>query len=120
MARPSKLSVEQCERIKMLKNEGISAPKLAKRFHLSESSVYKILNGTYVAGETGTLPPLADPIDTGSTESLFNKNKTQEDISNRVIKAATAGRHVPVDEVTLAAAELIIAQARYEAANKHR
>lgn len=126
MARPSKLSQEQCDRIRMLKNEeGISAPKLAKRFKISESSLYKILNGSYVVGAAGTgaLPPVVEAVDQGATPSIFNKARApmvEQDVASRVIKAADAtSRQNPIDEVTLAAAELIVAQARYLQVNKH-
>lgn len=123
MARPSKLSQEQCERIRMLRDEGVTAPKLAKRFKISESSLYKILNGTYVMGAASesTLPPVVAPEEMGSTPSIFNKHRSAEqDVASRVIKAADATiRQRPIDEVTLAAAELIVAQANYLRASKH-
>lgn len=96
----------------MLKDEGASAPKLAKRFKLSESSVYKILNGSYTAAPGSELPPLIESEDKGSTPSIFAKAPQEQQLSSRVRKAAGAGGDV--DEVTLAAAELIVAQARYQ------
>jgi hypothetical protein len=120
MARPSKLSQEQCERIRMLRDEGVSPPQLAKRFKVSESSMYKILNGTYVAAPSSgaALPPAVQPENMGSTPSLFRKAEADEQVTTRVIKAAESQRQ-PVDEVTLAAAELIVAQARYAQLRKH-
>lgn len=119
MARPSKLTEGQCNRIRMLKDEGVSAPILAKRFKLSESSVYKVLNGSYAAspGSDNELPPAVEQEDHGSTPSRFNKSEDSQ-LSSRVIKAADGSRQ-PVGEVTLAAAELIVAQARYMQARKH-
>lgn len=121
MARPSKLTQEQCDRIRMLKDEGDSAPDLAKRFKISESSLYKILNGSYTAAPAGSLPPLVETEDMGSTPSLFNKprplapkgtGQMDPQVTSRVRHAAAAGG--TIDEVTLAAAELIVARARYE------
>lgn len=122
MARPSKLSQEQCERIRMLRDEGVTAPQLAKRFKLSESSVYKILNGTYVAGPptSAALPPQVEPKEKGATPSIFTKQtENQDPVNARVIKAADASREQPIDEIALAAAELIVAQARYQQLRKH-
>lgn len=128
MARPSKLSEAQCDRIRMLKAEGVSAPQLAKRFKISESSLYKILNGSYVAaadGKAGTqLEQVGDPANQGATPSLFKgarASATPElDVSRRVIAGAeSASRGLPIDEATLAAAELIVAQAKYLRASKH-
>ncbi|MEO7082188.1 MAG: helix-turn-helix domain-containing protein [Flavobacteriales bacterium] len=121
MARPSKLTQDQCERIRMLRKEGEPAPKLAKRFKISESSLYKILNGSYTAAPAGPdgLPPAVGTEDMGSTPSIFakaGKNNTSQDseLSSRVRKAAAAGG--AIDEITLAAAELIVAQAHYQRA----
>lgn len=129
MARPSKLSQEQCERIRMLRDEGVTAPKLAKRFKISESSLYKILNGSYIAAPAGegATPPLPTKEDMGSTASLFTRPRADavnvepgdRVIANRVIKAADDSRPATIDEVTLAAAELIVAQARYMQLRKH-
>ncbi|WP_199097279.1 helix-turn-helix domain-containing protein [Dyella sp. ASV21] len=127
MARPSKLTQEQCERIRMLKDEGITAQKLAKRFKISESSLYKILNGSYQAAPAGTSSslPLPTKEDMGATPSLFSKprgaepNPQDRQIASRVIRAADASTQEPIDEVTLAAAELIVAQARYMQIRKH-
>lgn len=121
MARPSKLTQEQCERIRMLKEEGESAPKLAKRFKISESSLYKILNGSYTAAPSDerTLPPVAPAEDYGATPSMFGGgNQKDSPVTSRVIKAADASQQ-PIDEVTLAAAELIVAQARYMQLRRH-
>ena len=83
--------------------------------------MYKILNGSYIAAPAGSLPPLAETEDRGSTPSLFTKSRTsavsgkgQQDphAASRVRQAAAAGG--AIDKVTLAAAELIVARARYE------
>lgn len=121
MARPSKLTQEQCTRIRMLRDEGATGPELAKRFKISESSLYKILNGSYTAArsDSGSLPPLVETENMGSTPSLFYKTPSgDQQMASRVRKAADAGGKV-VDEVTLAAAELIVAQARYARALNH-
>jgi hypothetical protein len=131
MARPSKLSPAQCERIQMLKAEGVAAPQLAKRFKISESSIYKILNGSYVAGEQteAALPPIVGSESRGATPSLFTKARESDSdemahgdqqVSSRVNRAAdAASRDATIDETTLAAAELIIAQARYLRSRSH-
>jgi hypothetical protein len=121
MARPSKLTQDQCERIRMLKNEGASAPQLAKRFRISESSLYKILNNSYTAAPAGSLPSLVEREDLGPTLSIFTKSQSSaskvtsqldQQIASRVRQAAEAGGRI--DEITLAAAELIVARARYQ------
>lgn len=103
MARPSKLSQAQCDRIRMLKTEGAAAPELAKRFKLSESSIYKILNGSYTAAPPGKerMPPTVPVEDRGSTPSLFDTSKpsgrkgansNDQQVESRVRDAAGANR----------------------------
>lgn len=127
MARPSKLTDVQCDRIRMLRSEGISPPELAKRFKISESSLYKILNGSYVMGAAKhPLPPAVGVEENqGATPSLFHRMRASgapeldREIASRVIKAVDSSRHGdPIDDVTLAAAELIVARAHYERASK--
>ena len=53
MARISKLNEAQCAKIQTLRTEQhIPVPRLARRFKVSESSLYKVLDGTYHARPT--------------------------------------------------------------------
>ena len=135
MARPSKLTVTQCDRIRALKTDPenpVPAPTLAKRFKVSESSIYKVLDGSYVARaddgnrkqptQVATRVPPCRP--TGATPSIFRPqlnhsmrrhtdiapvdHHTLAELLENVAKADTG----PVDELTLAAAELVIARAK--------
>lgn len=121
MARPSKLTETQCETIRYFYKSDIKAPELAKLFEISESSVYKILNGSYVAAPTQertVLPPGKGQETGGFSKTNGGSQVTPEDClaAVRVLRAAEANVGEPVDEITLAAAELILAQARYERA----
>jgi hypothetical protein len=144
MARPSKLSATQCARIRALKTDPtnpVSAPALAKRFKVSESSIYKVLDGTYVArGDEAVLPKVAIPSSIancgtelqvptvpaakpeGAMPSIFHNGDKETprrrlsdltpNLAEMLERAAKASFQEPVDEVTLAAAELVIARAK--------
>lgn len=50
MARTAKLNATQCARIQELRSEQhVPVPRLARRYKVSESSLYKVLDGTYQA-----------------------------------------------------------------------
>jgi hypothetical protein len=107
MARPSKLTTLQCEKARtMRKNypKRWSVPKLAKHFGVSESSMYKVFDGTYVARQVPATIPSVQPLRPhGSTPSIFHRRPSNDDIAN-------LGE---IDELTLAAAQLIVARSKF-------
>lgn len=132
MARPSKLTTSQCDRIRALKTDPINpvpAPQLAKKFHVSESSIYKVLDGSYVARADGNkkaaTPPTVEPLrPMGAMPSIFrapaahpmrrasdHEHADHQTLASLLESAAKADAG-PVDELTLAAAELVIARAK--------
>ena len=151
MARPSKLTTVQCARIRALKNDPINpvpASQLAKRFKVSESSIYKVLDGSYVAREvaadkikaptvhqascgTATSIPEVTPVrPAGAMPSIFQGSSTprrrstdrvpgdqgRRSLAEILENAAKADVTAEVDELTLAAAELIVARAKFNQA----
>lgn len=125
MPRPSKLTDAQCAQIRALKNHEdspIRVPVLAKQFGVSESSIYKVLDGTYVARkyfqktrnivhtDAHTIPsvPYKD-IPQGPMPSIF---RDKHGVGDMVNQAAKQDFDVPLDEATIAAAELVLARAR--------
>lgn len=133
MARPSKLTAAQCEKARTLRAEGVTIPKLAKKFKVSESSMYKVMDGTYTARKEAAAPVAevfvpktpCTPV-TGVTPSVFNGPRIRRITSNLhptmaklMRRQAEASIDEEIDEVTLAAAELIIAKAYYARALSH-
>ncbi len=150
MARPSKLTTVQCARIRALKNDPINpvpASQLAKRFKVSESSIYKVLDGSYVArpvnekakaptvhqpncGTAATIPEVAPVRPIGAMPSIFQGSSTprrratdrvpgdqgRRSLAEILENAAKADVTAEVDELTLAAAELIVARAKFNQA----
>lgn len=121
MARPSKLTVAQCGRICALKNNPehpVSVPKLAKRFKVSESSVYKVLDGTYIARPDVPVPQVPRKVPSTPTPSIFtnasaSRRKEDNDLAQILEQAAKCGFDEPIDDLTLAAAELVMARSRF-------
>lgn len=117
MARPSKLTINQCEQARQLRPRTTVA-KLAKRFRVSESSMYKVLDGTYAARKNvpATIPNLvAKPVH-GSTPSVFKGAST---VRADLVRTAQQNMGEEIDDITLAAAELIVAKAHYARAIAH-
>ena len=133
MARPSKLTAAQCEKARTLRAEGIPVPKLAKRFKVSESSMYKVMDGSYVArtdksanpaDDTTPAPALSlvrEPVP-GATPSIFKhpmRRRSDHPAPKHLhptmaqLKRAAELDGGEIDELTLAAAELIVAKANY-------
>lgn len=136
MPRPSKLTTAQCERIRLMKTDRehpVPAPQLAKQFKVSESSIYKVLDGSYIPRQEpaaakrktaiavcGTTPLVPPKKPVGAMPSIFQKefmamqtqkeppaaDSTLAEILERAAKADLA----PVDELTVAAAELVLAR----------
>lgn len=143
MARPSKLTEAQCARIRELKTREvnpISAVNLAKMFKVSESSIYKVLDNTYVARSTDSAPAVATtsvaPIKPlGAMPSIFDSGDRSQPrrrasdhealqprsgaIAELLDRAAKADFDQPVDELTLAAARLVVAKAQFNKALAH-
>jgi Helix-turn-helix domain of resolvase. len=49
MARPSKLTDAKCALVHTKYDAGVPVPKIAKLMRVSESSIYKVLDGSYKA-----------------------------------------------------------------------
>ena len=87
-----------------------SVPKLAKHFGVSESSMYKVFDGTYVARQDAPKIPVVSPLRPhGTTPSLFKRRPANDDIANLG----------DIDELTLAAAQLIVARSRFASMVPH-
>ena len=113
MARPSKLTHSQCEKARELRQnypKRWTVAKLAKRFNVSESSMYKVFDGSYIARADAPQIPEVKPLrPRGITPSIFRRqavNDTDIDLGD-------------VDELTLAAAQLIVARSRFARALHH-
>lgn len=94
MSRPSKLSANQC--VAAIKLRGSNpkrwtVSKVAKKYDVSEASMYKVLNGTYTPRQTTSKNTQV------GTPSLFNKD---------------IGMNAP-DDVLLAAAQVIISRSKF-------
>lgn len=140
MARPSKLTVSQCELIRRLRADGLSALDLSRRFKVSESSLYKVLDGSYTA-RADDAPQIrapkasslfqpeqtapAQPVpDAAPLQSLFSGDQgaprlRPTQLNRLLVEAAQTDLSGPVDEVTLAAAELVVARAKLNQALAH-
>lgn len=122
MARKAILSETQCKRVRTLYENGSRAIELAKRFGVSESSLYKVLDGSYHARPNGQpvqepLPVVAPDKPDGITPSLFDSttravNQETQAIVKRMLEKARQIDDVELDDLTVAAAELIVAKAR--------
>ncbi|MGV8863251.1 MAG: hypothetical protein ACOH2T_19055 [Pseudomonas sp.] len=113
MSRPAKLNVIQASQLQDLHLiQEIPVAKLAKRFKVSESTAYKVVNGTYQAlqARKQKQKPELSLVPFRPTPSLFHEDK------NQVLQAATLETHQEVDALTLAAAELIVARANFNKA----
>lgn len=127
MARPSKLTDAQCAQARVLREQGISVPTLAKKFKVSESSMYKVMDGTYVARLTKKAAPelslQREPAPAGATPSMFKGGHPMRRATDKPhvnlhptmaqLLRKAARDEVEVDETILAAAELVIAKANY-------
>ena len=107
MARPSKLTTSQCEKARELRQnypKRWTVAKLAKRFNVSESSMYKVFDGSYIAREDTPKIQEVKPLRPhGVTPSIFKRHAANDrDIAME-----------DVDELTLRAAQLIVARSRF-------
>lgn len=144
MSRPALLSETDCQRVVTLRtrrHRPLSVPTLSKRFKVSESSIYKVLDGTYKARpkekvyskKCGTRAPVIQEefprvpaeVPNTPTPSIFTNPRPEQplpspqsagELSAWLAQAAKADLHLPVDDVTLAAAELVVAKARFSRA----
>lgn len=113
MARPSKLTTTQCETARSLHaadTKRWNATRLAKRFKVSESSMYNVLNGSYTARavQSNNLPVVRPLRPNQPQPSIFQAGNPMPDID-----LSNLGE---VDELTLAAAHLIVSRSRFAAA----
>lgn len=132
MARQSLLTISQCEKIRAERKAGVPAVKLAKRYKVSESSLYKVLDGSYVARPDATKPAVvaAAPVvaavpEQRRTQSIFESGQPRAQHTNlhpvlaQLMDKAQEIDDVEIDDVTLAAAELVVAKARLDRALAH-
>lgn len=127
MARTAILTQSQCRKIVKLKESGARAVNLAKAYNVSESSLYKVLDGSYKARmdkqPAKQLPVVPVDKPEGITPSLFEREAPRapslSTAVNRVLEKACQIDDVTLDDVTVAAAELIVAKARLERALAH-
>lgn len=118
MARPAKLTDAQCDQARMLRSaQDIPVPRLARKFKVSESSMYKVLDGSYHARKgvhrrTAGSSPRVQPKDTNQllprTPNLF------PDIDGNKAFGTTPG-----DDLVLEAARLIVARSRFAEMLRH-
>jgi hypothetical protein len=113
MSRPSKLTVTDCSKVRTLRDRDVPVTDLAKKFHVSTSSIYKVLDGSYVARPTDK--PAAAP------KKLTSSMRMDRPITPNVFDGSSEIVEVAMpDEVTLRAAELIVARSRFaEALRSH-
>lgn len=123
MARTALLTAAQCTQVRTLYEGGARAVDLAKDFGVSESSLYKVLDGTYKArveeptAKQATLPTVAVRKPEGITPSLFASTaqalgQDPHPIVRELIEKAQHIDTIELDELTIAAAQLIMAKAR--------
>lgn len=143
MARPSKLTPAQCEKARKLRADGVSVPILAKKFKVSESSMYKVMDGSYAAvpktqaiNEAPAAVAVEIPLAVGrvpvpgSTPSIFRDQNLRRRSTDhpsaqlhptmaQLLRTAEQAIGTEIDDLTLAAAELIVAKAHYTRALAH-
>lgn len=104
MSRPAKLSPTQC--VAAIKLRGSNpkrwtVTKVAKKYKVSEASMYKVLNGSYVARKPGDID-VTKNINLG-TPSIFGENAQIN----------------PPDDVLLAAAQVIVSRSKFANMLRH-
>lgn len=125
MARKALLTHSQCARVRALYDAGSRAVELAKKFGVSESSLYKVLDGSYRSrpdeprrmAAAQSLPVIAPDKPMGITPSLFGDtarslNQDLHPTMAQMIEKARQIDDVELDDLTIAAAELVVAKAR--------
>lgn len=122
MARTAILTASQCREAQALKAQGARAIDLAKQFGVSESSIYKVLDGSYRARrderrKAAPLPVVQPTRPMGITPSLFAStahalNQELHPLARQMLEKAQHIEDAELDDVTVAAAELVVAKAR--------
>lgn len=118
MARPSKLSISQCEQFRTLRNSNRAKwtmERLTKKFGISESSGYKVMDGTYTARPddvkvTAKAPPRFGDRPLGATPSLFHPERRHNGVA---LPQLSQLRGEEIDNLTLMAAQLIVARSNF-------
>lgn len=126
MARKSLLTNSQCEQIRALRKQGVPVSKLYRAYGVSESSMYKVLDGSYVAradDNRQAIPTVVVAKPVGATPSLFESGaahmRTTHPLLQAMLDKAQHIDEVEIDEVTLAAAKLVCAKAELTKALAH-
>lgn len=114
MGRPSKLSENQCNTARALRIEQhVPVSKLARKFKVSESSMYKVMDGSYQARKEVRRPQAGSP-----TKHVSN---TMPPITKNLFPDL-APSNAPTmldDDVVLQAACLIVSRSRFARMLKH-
>lgn len=114
MARPSKLTVAQCTKARELHTTAhIPVPRLAKRFKVSESSMYKVLDGSYHARE-GVSQRSA-----GSSQSKRHRSNQMPAMTPNLFPDVPALGTQAGDDILVEAARLIVARSRFASMLRH-
>ena len=113
MGRPSKLSVSQCEAARSLHiKQAMPVTKLARKFKVSESSMYKVMDGSYHAHK--------EPRRLAAGNSAKHTSNTMPPITKNLFPdLAPTGTVQMDDDVVLEAARLIVARSRFARMLKH-
>lgn len=112
MPRPAKLTVSQCNSARALRNERhVPVPRLAKKFKVSESSMYKVLDGSYMARkEVGRRHAGTSTRRKAPDTNIIKTPNIFPDIPANQALGTMAG-----DDAVLQAAMLIVSRSRFAA-----
>lgn len=114
MGRPSKLSENQCNTARALHTkQHVPVSKLARKFKVSESSMYKVMDGSYQARKEMRRPPAGS-----STKHVSN---IMPPITKNLFPdlAPSSAPMMLDDDVVLQAACLIVSRSRFARMLKH-
>lgn len=110
MARIAKLTSTQCAHARNLRSEKhIPVIRLANKFKVSESSMYKVLDGSYQARRDNRQRKLAAAVKPRDTNTLVTPTPN---LFPDLPATAALGTEVG-DDVLLEAARLIVARSRF-------
>lgn len=119
MARPSKLSIAQCAQFRTMRTDPklrkrYTMAQLCKKFGISESSGYKVMDGSYVAhpdepqrARTPHVRPLEQPA--GVTPSLFHPERRSASPALHLVQS----RGADMDHIMQLAEQLVAAKSAF-------